>query len=234
MGNCASGDEDEDKGTTMKVNGKTYKCIRKLGEGGYSQVFLVAETTPSKKLYALKRMNLGSEDLLEQASKEIEIMKRFSHPNILSLVDCESTHSNALLLLPFYSGGTLEEVITSPTAQLNNHDTVMRVFLGICRGVEQLHKVELAHRDLKPLNVLLSSSSNFESDNVALCDLGSVATAKISIPTFRDATKLQEHCDKTCSPLYRAPELYDVDTDALITDKTDIWVRSYGFEGDHL
>jgi len=66
MGNCASGEEDDnDKGVVMKVNGKPYKCVHRLGEGGYSQVFLVAETTSEKKLFALKRMNLGSEELLE-------------------------------------------------------------------------------------------------------------------------------------------------------------------------
>jgi serine/threonine kinase 16 len=68
-------------------------------------------------------------------------------------------------------------------------------------------------------------------------DFGSVSQARYMIMSRREALQLQvqkrlnsvlivnkEYADSHCTPSFRAPELYDVASDALIDERTDIWV----------
>jgi len=53
--------------------------------------------------------------------------------------------------------------------------------------------------------------------------LGSVSPARVSVLTHKEAVLFQEFCDTTCTPLYRAPELFEVQVDAHIDERSDIW-----------
>eukprot|EP00731_Ephydatia_muelleri_P016548 Em0009g972a len=39
----------------------------------------------------------------------------------------------------------------------------------------------------------------------------------------QEALALQEHCAQTCTAHYRAPELFEVPSECVITEKTDVW-----------
>jgi serine/threonine kinase 16 len=54
-------------------------------------------------------------------------------------------------------------------------------------------------------------------------DLGSVAPARLSITSRKEAVALQELCAETVTAPFRAPELFDLPSDALIDERTDIW-----------
>jgi serine/threonine kinase 16 len=65
-----------------------------------------------------------------------------------------------------------------------------------------------------------------EDDKVVLMDFGSTAKARYMIMNRQEALQLQEFCDSHCTPSFRAPELYDIGSDALIDERSDVWVRS--------
>lgn len=75
-----------------------------------------------------------------------------------------------------------------------------------------------ADRDIKPANVLLG-----EDDVPVLMDFGSVKEARISITSRTEALLLQEDAAQNCSMPYRAPELFDVPSDAQIDERTDVF-----------
>eukprot|EP00324_Dicrateria_rotunda_P009388 CAMPEP_0206178672 /NCGR_PEP_ID=MMETSP1474-20131121/64975_1 /ASSEMBLY_ACC=CAM_ASM_001110 /TAXON_ID=97495 /ORGANISM="Imantonia sp., Strain RCC918" /LENGTH=123 /DNA_ID=CAMNT_0053591337 /DNA_START=565 /DNA_END=932 /DNA_ORIENTATION=- len=54
-------------------------------------------------------------------------------------------------------------------------------------------------------------------------DFGSTANARPSVETYSDCVALQELAESTCSALYRAPELYDVNSHTLVDERSDIW-----------
>lgn len=90
--------------------------------------------------------------------------------------------------------------------------------LSLASGLEMEELVPFAHRDLKPANVMLSAEGL-----PVLVDLGSTSRARLDIKNRQQALTLTDFALEHCTLPYRAPELIDVETNAKITEKTDIW-----------
>lgn len=54
-------------------------------------------------------------------------------------------------------------------------------------------------------------------------DFGSARPAHVEITDRRSAMKQQDDAAENCSMPYRAPELFDVKTDSILTEKVDVW-----------
>ncbi|KAL2161502.1 hypothetical protein VTH06DRAFT_8064 [Thermothelomyces fergusii] len=135
---------------TLKVNHRSLKILRLLGEGGFSYVYLVQDTSTSE-LFALKKIRcpFGAESVA-QAMKEVEAYRLFAHsPGIIHSVDYAiATERGAgeqtktvYVLLPYYRRGNLQDMIN---ANLVNHTRfpekkLMLLFLGVCRALRDMH-----------------------------------------------------------------------------------------------
>ncbi|XP_030747371.1 serine/threonine-protein kinase 16 isoform X2 [Sitophilus oryzae] len=216
---------------SIDINGIKYVVNERLGEGGFSCVDLV-EQTSTKKKFALKRITCHSIEDQKIANQEIMYYKKLKHPNIIQLIDAcikgsadivVQTTSEAYLLLPYYKRGTLHDYLTVRQSSTNYLDIreVLRLFLDICEAVKYLHNYSpeaIAHRDIKVANVCLTDNMD-----PILMDLGSCTTAKVQICGVQDAQKLQDLAAERCSMTYRAPELFHVESYCVIDQRTDIW-----------
>jgi serine/threonine kinase 16 len=75
---------------------------------------------------------------------------------------------------------------------------ILQIFLGVCDAVFQFHKEGLAHRDLKPHNILVD-----ERNKPVLMDFGSVTVARREVRTHQDAMLLLEEAESHTTPSYR-------------------------------
>ncbi|KAI6354362.1 hypothetical protein MCOR25_008658 [Pyricularia grisea] len=135
---------------TLKINGRSFKILRLLGEGGFSYVYLVQDTTTSE-LLALKKIRcpFGAESVT-QAMREVEAYKLFDHSDgIIHSVDYsistdrggDESSKTVYVLLPYYRRGNLQDMIN---ANLVNHTRfperrLMELFLGVCRALRDMH-----------------------------------------------------------------------------------------------
>ncbi|XP_010334587.1 serine/threonine-protein kinase 16 isoform X4 [Saimiri boliviensis] len=148
----------------------------------------------------------------------------FNHPNVLHLVAyClreRGAKHEAWLLLPFFKRGTLWNEIERLKDKGNflTEDQILRLLLGICRGLEAIHAKGYAHRDLKPTNILLG-----DDGQPVLMDLGSMNQACIHVEGSRQALTLQDWAAQRCTISYRAPELFSVQSHCVIDERTDVW-----------
>eukprot|EP01133_Synstelium_polycarpum_P002326 gene2326-2635_t len=54
-------------------------------------------------------------------------------------------------------------------------------------------------------------------------DFGSTTEARIEVTSRKMALAVQEEAEQHSTPFYKAPELFDVPSDCIIDERTDIW-----------
>jgi len=215
---------------SVKIDGVNYKVIRQVAEGGFSTVDLIEDTRSHKK-FALKRITCHSIEDQQAAQREIDVMKELQHPGIIRLEGysisgtpdiVHNQTSEVFLVMPLYSRGTLHDelerrkIAQSPLPQ----GTLLHVFHSLCTAVSVLHSLcpALAHRDLKPHNVLLDRDFS-----PVLMDLGSATKARVEVKSMKEAQYLQDTAAERSSMTYRPPELFQVSSIGTVDERTDIW-----------
>src|SRR5260221_11545262 len=63
-----------------------YHIVRHLGSGAFSHVFLV-KGTKTRKWYAMKRIELVSDEIKRMVKFEVETLQSVNHPNEMKLHD---------------------------------------------------------------------------------------------------------------------------------------------------
>lgn len=198
---------------------------------GFSIIDLVEQSNTRRK-YALKRMTCHSKEDEIIALREIEITKLIKHDNVIHIVDYMmkgsadiviNAMSQVYILLPYLKNGTLADhlQIRARTGDYMHESQVLQIFLGICEGLKAFHEAKpnsFAHRDLKTANICLSDSME-----PIIVDMGSATEARQQICGQSEAQKLQDIAEERCSIVYRAPELFSVESYCMIDERTDIW-----------
>ncbi|KAJ2657016.1 Serine/threonine-protein kinase env7 [Coemansia sp. RSA 1200] len=253
---CAGGiqqllsDESSADGETATIEGTQYRTVGRLGEGGFSIVYLV-ENTATREQFAMKRMACpaGSSDLLAMAHREIAAYGRFRHTNIVRLVGHSeeavaasgSTAAAAVIVrmvFPLYRRGSLADAVVqrNKTGQPLAESFIVGALRGLCGALQLLHAETdggpVAHRDVKLENALVGD----DGSTVVLADFGSATQARMTAHTRAEALRIQDEAAEACSSAYRAPELFDVQTGATVDERADVWALgcvvfalAYGF-----
>ncbi|PKS12022.1 hypothetical protein jhhlp_001318 [Lomentospora prolificans] len=143
---------------TLKINGRSFKILRLLGEGGFSYVYLVQDTNTSET-FALKKIRcpFGAESVAN-AMREVEAYRLFAHvPGIIHMVDysistdrgsssADEASKTVYVLLPYYRRGNLQDMINANV--VNNarfpERKLMVLFLGVCKALRSMHQYEHA------------------------------------------------------------------------------------------
>jgi serine/threonine protein kinase len=140
-----------------------YRLIRELGRGGYGSVWL-AEDEKLGGYVAVKHLSRGffpedrKDDVLQEARKAAKLRGR---PNIIQVYDVIEDDDEALIVMEYASGGTLDGLLRQRMKAGGWLETREGVDLikGILEGIKASHGHEdgcIIHRDLKPVNILLS------------------------------------------------------------------------------
>lgn len=178
---------------TISVNGILFRIIRLLGQGGFSNVYLVYPTTSNTLLYAMKRISCpyGSHDAtFANAMREVNCYNRFSavnSPFVVKSIDTAiiSEPSGAktfCILLPYFQK-SLQDTINYNILKnvVMDERELMEIFIGVLRGVRVLHKYKNTGR---PENA--EYGANPDTESFLLGDV------EDDFPT--DSTELEESC----------------------------------------
>jgi len=168
-----------------------------LGKGAFSEVYEgVHKVTKEKWAIKTIKKKMIKRKLLE---REIEIMTKVKHPNILSAKEVFETDDHIYLVLELVHGGELYDKIVDDGEF--SEDEAKIVVAQMLIAVEYLHQVGIAHRDMKPENILCMDKksrrvNNVRQERIKLADFG---LSKIFV-----AEDLTSQCG---SPTYVAPEV---------------------------
>ena len=140
-----------------------YEIGREIGQGAFATVYLANDARHDRQV-AVKVLNADpSSDTGElRFIREIRMLARLQHPNILPLHD--SGHVDALLyyLMPYVSGETLRARM-SRERQVPI-DAAIRISCEAADALSYAHSQGIIHRDIKPENILLSGGHAIVAD----------------------------------------------------------------------
>lgn len=178
------------------VDGK-YKILRVVGKGGMSVVYQ-AVNEKANKIWAIKEVRKDGVQNFEVVKQnlivETELLKRFNHPNLPSIIDVIDGEGSFLIVMDYIEGNSLNKAIETSGAQ--SQEDVIEWSKQLCDVLGYLHsrKPPIIYRDMKPANVMLKPDGN-----VSLIDFGTAREFKSS--SVEDTTCLGTQG-------YAAPEQY--------------------------
>jgi serine/threonine protein kinase len=172
-------------------------------------VFLVADKTLERRIVVkVLRPKLASGVSAERFKREIRLMERLQHPNIVPIVATgevlwTGSKPADAMALPFFTmlfveGDTLRARLSrdGPLAV----DEAVRTMRDVASALELAHANGIVHRDIKPENVLLSGGG------ATVADFGVAKALSASTIGDQDETKLTRQGITLGTPLYMAPE----------------------------
>jgi serine/threonine-protein kinase len=135
-----------------------YRIIRTLGEGGMGTVYLGERDDQYHRVVAIKVLRAGltrSPALQLLFRTERQILADLDHPNIARMLDGGITPNGSPYLVMEYIDGTPPDIFCRER-QLGL-DARLRLFRTLCSAVDYAHRHLVIHRDIKPLNVLVTA-----------------------------------------------------------------------------
>lgn len=128
----------------------------KIGKGAFSTVFKGYDKE-KKFPVAIKRIIRWEEDSVIE--REISILKKLRHPNIVNLIDFEKSEEYYCIVLEYCEHGDLQQFIQKKTTDGKLPEwQAQRLFQQIFKGMGAVYAQNIVHRDLKLENVLIDEN----------------------------------------------------------------------------
>ena len=170
----------------------TYRLLRKLGQGGMGAVF-EGEHESTGRHVAVKLIDAeATTDALERFRQEGRLASAVSHPRCVFVFAADEDEGRPYIVLELMPGRTLEDLVQE-RGPLPVKDALQHAF-DLIEGLEQVHRLGVIHRDVKPSNCFLD-----EDGRVKVGDFGLARSLKVN-------TKLTRTGAFVGTPLFAAPE----------------------------
>ena len=141
-----------------------YEIGADLGKGAYAKVKL-ATNKITKEKFAIKiyeKEKLNSNSKKSCVYKEIQILKKLRHKNIVKLIEVITTETQILIVQELIEGISLREYYNNEIRNqkgisIHKEAIFKKIFYQIFSAMDYLHKLNMAHRDIKLENILIKN-----------------------------------------------------------------------------
>jgi len=149
-------------------------------------------------MYVLKR--LKNRKRLSRFQREVEALKKLSHPGILRIV--ETSQEEPVYIAEYCEKGDLAKAdLSGKTLAVR-----LRLYREICDAMAAAHRAGIIHRDLKPQNILIRGDGSIAVGDFGLCldltDLQNRPTSSLEAvgPRYYIAPELEDGRDADPKP----------------------------------
>lgn len=180
-----------------------YDEIKQIGEGTYGKVYRVKERH-SKNTKALKKIEIDKNTGFPFTTiREIKIMKKLKHINIINLIDVYIKDNNMYMVMEYFP----YDLSALIQAKKSFSDEQIKSFtFQLLEAVKYVHSFGLVHRDIKTSNILIDKNGILK-----LADFGLTTNVKTLQNEILDTQFLHKTnnamTNRVCTLWYRAPEL---------------------------
>ncbi|KAH9256391.1 hypothetical protein BASA81_005648 [Batrachochytrium salamandrivorans] len=146
---------------------------------------------------------------MEDMRREASIMKKLDHPNVVNLIDVidDPKAEQLYLVQEFCAGGAVMENLegSSPLEE----PLARRYFRDLLCGIDYLHAHQIIHRDIKPMNLLITSTG--------LLKIGDFGAARVLSSDSKQTLGIAG------TPAFMAPELLGQEPSLYDGPAVDLW-----------
>ena len=181
------------------IDKNEFSLGRVLGAGGFGSVYLGTFKGETVAVKIMHKFTKNPAAQLESFKAELHVL-RFKHPNIiktLAATHLEQFDEGAWVVMEYVSNVSLQTLINDPSESLDA-DRRLKYSFQIASALAYAHKQKVAHLDLKPANVLISTKDDCKVGDFGCSQQCEFETGIVS-PTNRSIL--------TGTFAYRAPEL---------------------------
>lgn len=191
--------------------GPRYTSLQYIGEGAYGMVVSAFDNETKTKVAIKKISPFEHQTYCQRTLREIKILTRFNHENIIDIRDIIRATTMDLMKDVYIVQCLMETDLYKllKTQRLSN-DHICYFLYQILRGLKYIHSANVLHRDLKPSNLLLNTTCDLK-----ICDFG---LARVADPDHDHTGFLTEY---VATRWYRAPEI--MLNSKGYTKSIDIW-----------
>ncbi|GAB0091652.1 calcium/calmodulin-dependent protein kinase kinase 1 [Sergentomyia squamirostris] len=212
----------EQSGSFLQLN--QYKLLDQIGQGSYGLVKLAYSEEDSihyamkilskrkllRKAGLLPRGPRKTTSPLDRVYKEIAVLKKLDHPNVVKLIEVldDPLEDSLYLVFELVQQG---EVLSIPTDQPMSEERCWSVFRDTVLGLEYLHYQKIIHGDIKPGNLLLGEGGRVKIADLGVCN------------EFLGEDAALNNGSTAGTPAFRAPETLYLGQRFYNGKAADIW-----------
>ncbi|CAI5536490.1 unnamed protein product [Closterium sp. Naga37s-1] len=181
---------------------------RRIGSGGYSDVYRAVDPMDPTVLWAVKRAKVITNDF----KREINEMASKHHPNLVRLLgfcldmDVVNERTEQILIYEYMLNGDLETWVGPDAPRFLTLSQRFAILIGAAHGLEYLHSFGIVHRDIKLANILLDRHMHAKVADFGLVRMGegtSVGTTRIlGTPGYVDPAYSRTRRATTATDVY--------------------------------
>ena len=138
-----------------------YTLIQILGRGAYGKVKLaVDESNCPVAIKSVRKNYLKKIDGVNGIAREIAVMKKLKHRNVVPLYEViDDPESEKLyMVMKYVDQGPITKLQPGGTCETIGAERLREVLGELVSGLSYLHKRGVAHRDIKPDNILVDAA----------------------------------------------------------------------------
>jgi len=158
-----------------------YRIVRFIQSGGMGEVYEADDTGLARKVAIKLLPSLASAtgEARERFAREAKAAASLNHTNVITVHDVGEYQQRPFFAMEYVEGEPLADRIARGPLPI---EEAVDITLQVCRGLAAAHKSGLAHRDLKPLNLLIDSNGR-----VKILDFGLASMRDVRGSTADDA-----------------------------------------------
>ena len=150
------------KGLEAEPNISDFKLIKELGIGSYGRVILVQHKKTHAK-YAIKAIDKRNQINIQEKPyfiREIEIMYRVHHPNVVKLFGHFEDNNFCYFIMEYIPGGNIYNLVPKNGIKITSTQNIVSIMKDVISATYYLHHMTppIIHRDIKPENVVLDQN----------------------------------------------------------------------------
>jgi serine/threonine protein kinase len=163
-----------------------YEIVALLGAGGMGEVYRARDSRLDRSV-AVKILHLPfstAGDELQRFEREARAASALNHPNIVTIYELGKDGSTHFIAMELVDGKTLRELLGAGLPPVRRS---LEIAAQVAEGLAKAHEAGIAHRDIKPTNIMISHDGFVKILDFGLAKLTSTSIEPSGMVTWSES-----------------------------------------------